>query len=108
MLLLSGIVGGQVGADDLPAQAFIGAFEQADDSVKDKILEDILIGVSALGYQSELDVESVLREALIRFRIRFSLMESYALQNGKALVDLSDKQKAVLWRKAGDAMRGEE
>jgi tetrapyrrole methylase family protein/MazG family protein len=93
--------------DPQQLKAFIDTFEKSDDSVKDKILEDILVGVSALGYQSELDVESVLREALGRFRTRFSLMESYALQNGEALVNLSDKQKAVLWRKAGDAMRGE-
>ena len=86
-------------------QELIDVFKKADDKIRKKVLEDILLGVSALAYQSNLDAESALREALGRFRIRFGLMESYALENGEALVDMSDEKKETLWRKAGDAMR---
>ena len=86
-------------------QELIDVFKKADDKIRKKVLEDILLGVSALAYQSNLDAESALREALGRFRIRFGLMESYALENGEALVDMSDGKKETLWRKAGDAMR---
>ena len=86
-------------------QDLINVFKKADDKIRKNVLEDILLGVSALAYQSNLDAESALREALGRFRIRFGLMESYALENGEALVDMSDEKKETLWRKAGDAMR---
>lgn len=86
-------------------RAFIDVFEKADDKIRKTVIEDILLGVSALAYQADLDAESALREALGRFRTRFSLMESYALENGEALVNLSDVKKEALWREAGDEMR---
>jgi uncharacterized protein YabN with tetrapyrrole methylase and pyrophosphatase domain len=81
---------------------FINVFEKADDKIRKKALEDILLGVSALAYRSGLDAESALREALGRFRARFSMMESFALQNGEVLMDMSEERKEELWRKAGD------
>lgn len=103
---------GRVGFDKLlkkgdPAQlqTFIDTFEKADDKIRKKLLEDIILGVSALAYQAGLDAESVLREALGKFRIRFGLMELYARQNGEALVDMSDEKKEALWRNAGDEMK---
>lgn len=100
---------GRVGFDRLlrkgdpeKLREFINVFEKADDKIRKKALEDILLGVSALAYRSGLDAESALREALGRFRARFSMMESFALQNGEVLMDMSEERKEELWRKAGD------
>jgi MazG family protein len=100
---------GRVGFDRLlrkgdpeKLREFINVFEKADDKIRKKALEDILLGVSALAYRSGLDAESALREALGGFRTRFSMMESFALQNGEVLMDMSEERKEELWRKAGD------
>ncbi len=85
----------------------IVSFEKADSDEREKLLEDILLGVSVLAYQSDLDAESKLRAALAKFRTRFSIMESYALKNGETLADISDQERKTLWRKAGEAMREE-
>ncbi len=105
---------GRVGFDELLKKGdtdqlrnYIDLFYEVDANKKKKILEDILLGVSALAYQSDFDAESTLRGALAKFRTRFGLMETYALQTGEALMDLSDEKKKALWQKAGDMMRTE-
>ena len=102
---------GRVGFDELlkkgdPEQLgnMIAAFDQVEDGERDKLLEEILLGAAALAYQSGLDAESALREALAKFRMRFSLMESFALEMGDELVGMSDERKEELWRKAGENM----
>ncbi len=88
-------------------RTYVDSFNKADRHERRKLLEDILLGVSALAYQSDLDAESILREALANFRTRFGLMETYVLQTGEALMNISDEKKKALWQKAGDAMRTE-
>lgn len=85
----------------------IAAFDKAENGEREKLLEEILLGFSALAYQSGLDAESKLREALAVFRKRFGIMESNALKNGKTLGEISDEEKKALWREAGDRMREE-
>ena len=83
----------------------IEAFEKAEGEQKEKLLEDLLLGVSALAYQSGLDAESNLREAIAKFRTRFGLMESFAMEAGKGLMAISEEEKKALWQKAGNVMR---
>ncbi|MDT8381901.1 MAG: nucleoside triphosphate pyrophosphohydrolase [Brevefilum sp.] len=75
---------------------------------KDKFLEDLLLGFSALAYKHEMDAESLLREALARFREQFGIMEASAIKRGESLVNLSKERKEGLWSQAGKAMRKEE
>lgn len=105
---------GRVGVDTLLEKgdpetlaSIISSFEKADRIGKKRILADILSGVSVLAYQSDLDAESILREELTKFRTRFRVMESIALKDGKALMDISEDEKKALWQKADEAMREE-
>jgi len=75
---------------------------------KAKLLEELLLGLSSLAYQNELDAESLLREALARFREQFGIMEASAIRRGEALVKLSKERKEGLWAQAGKAMGKEE
>jgi tetrapyrrole methylase family protein/MazG family protein len=75
---------------------------------KAKLLEELLLGLSSLAYQNELDAESLLREALARFREQFGIMEASAIRRGESLVNLSKERKEGLWAQAGKAMRKEE
>ncbi|HAF47815.1 MAG TPA: hypothetical protein DCL08_01065, partial [Anaerolineaceae bacterium] len=74
---------------------------------KAKLLEELLLGLSSLAYQNQLDAESLLREALARFRDQFGIMEASAINSGENLVNLSKEQKEGLWAQAGKAMREE-
>ncbi|MDY6874127.1 MAG: hypothetical protein SVR81_09220, partial [Chloroflexota bacterium] len=62
---------------------------------------ELLLGIASFAHAHEVGVEDALREALNRFRARFDRMESDALAEGKALVDLSDDEKAARWAAAG-------
>jgi len=75
---------------------------------KAKLLEELLLGLSSLAYQNELDAESLLREALARFREQVGIMEASAIRRGESLVNLSKERKEGLWAQAGKAMRKEE
>ncbi|KUK45794.1 MAG: hypothetical protein XD73_1332 [Anaerolinea thermophila] len=75
---------------------------------KAKLLEDLLLGLSSLAYQNGLDAESLLREALARFREQFGIMEASAIKSGESLVNLSKEQNEDLWAQAGNAMKKEE
>lgn len=74
---------------------------------KDKFLAELLLGLSALAYKHEMDAESLLREALARFREQFGIMEASAMKSGETLVNLSKEQKEDLWAQAGKEMREE-
>lgn len=89
-------------------QRLIQSFEETSDEEKPDLLEEILLGLSALAYRAELDPESALREALAKFRKRFRLMESYTRDMGQVLADLSDEKKTALWQKAGTEIREQE
>ncbi|MCB2210256.1 nucleoside triphosphate pyrophosphohydrolase [bacterium] len=65
-------------------------------------LGELLLGIASFAHAHEVGVEDALREALNRFRARFDKMEADALAEGKALVDLSDEEKASRWAAAGE------
>jgi tetrapyrrole methylase family protein/MazG family protein len=85
----------------------IGKFTVAEVKEKEHLLEELLLGLSALAYQHEMDAESILRAALSRFRKQFGLMEGAALAKNQSLVDLSPEEKEALWEKVTSEMRKE-
>jgi len=85
----------------------IEKFEIAKNKEKENLLAELLLGLSALAYQHDLDAESVFRQALTRFRRQFGLMEKDTLARGEDLASLSKEQKQALWDKAGREMREE-
>ena len=79
----------------------LDALETADQRTLPGLLGQLLLGVVSFAHAQGVGVESALREALNRFRVRFDKMEADALAAGKTLVDLSDGEKAALWAAAG-------
>jgi tetrapyrrole methylase family protein/MazG family protein len=75
----------------------LSALIEAEDSQKEELLGELLLGVASLAHSMDLDVENALRESLSRFRVRFGAMEAKTLASGKTLVNLSAEEKANLW-----------
>ncbi len=61
---------------------------------------DLLFAVVNLGRWYQVDVESALREANLRFRRRFAYLEKAALDQGRSLSDFSAKEMDDLWEAA--------
>jgi tetrapyrrole methylase family protein/MazG family protein len=62
-----------------------------------EVLGELLLGLVSLGHEMGLEPESALREAIIRFRSRFSKMEASALADDHPLVELSGEEIENLW-----------
>jgi tetrapyrrole methylase family protein/MazG family protein len=62
----------------------------------------LLLAITVIAHQAGVDAEMALREALTRFRHRFSAMEEQALATGRNLMDLSAQEKARLWAMTSD------
>jgi len=80
----------------------LAAFERDNEADKMNTLGELLLGVTVLAHQADIDAESALREALTRFRNRFGIMEAQALSAGQTLMDLPADQKMRLWEAAGN------
>ncbi len=103
---------GRVGFDRLAAQgdpetirgmlAAVGA-----GGVHKASLGDLLLAVTAMAHQSNVDAESALREAVGRFRDRFGELEADALASGEGLMDLSAEELTRRWDRAGTGEEGE-
>jgi tetrapyrrole methylase family protein/MazG family protein len=61
---------------------------------------DLLFAAVNLARWLEVDAESALREANMRFRKRFEQIESSALEKGQSVSDLSLDEMEALWQKA--------
>lgn len=81
--------------------------EITDEAGRKAQLGDVLMAVTSLVHQADIDAESALREALTRFRTRFGAMEAKALASGRALMDLSEEEMDRLWQAAGDSGQNE-
>ena len=81
--------------------------EITDETQRKATLGDVLMAVTTLAHQADIDAESALREALTRFRTRFGAMEAAALASGRALMDLSAEEMDRLWQSAGDSGQNE-
>ncbi len=79
----------------------LDALESASPQALPGLLGQLLLGIASFAHAREVGVENALREALNRFRVRFDKMEAGVLADGKALVDLSDAEKAARWAEAG-------
>ena len=62
-----------------------------------RLLGELLLGLSVLAHQDGVDAESALRERLAKFLTRFSRMESAARESGKSLMDMSASEQSRLW-----------
>jgi MazG family protein len=60
---------------------------------------DLLFTVVNLARWYEVDAESVLREANVRFRTRFEQLEKIVRQTGRKLVELSPEEMNEIWEK---------
>jgi tetrapyrrole methylase family protein/MazG family protein len=85
----------------------LAELESASPQALPERLGQLLLGIASYAHAREVGVENALREALNRFRARFDTMEAAVLADGKALVDLSDEEKAARWAEA-DQMDGED
>jgi uncharacterized protein YabN with tetrapyrrole methylase and pyrophosphatase domain len=63
---------------------------------------DLLFAVVNLGRWYQVDVESALREANLRFRNRFAHIEKTARQTGRSVSELSAQEMDDLWEAAKD------
>jgi tetrapyrrole methylase family protein/MazG family protein len=79
----------------------LDALESANSQTLATRLGELLLGIASFAHAHEVGVEDALRETLNRFRARFDRMEAGALAEGKALVDLSESEKATRWAAAG-------
>jgi tetrapyrrole methylase family protein/MazG family protein len=61
---------------------------------------DLLFAAVNLARWLEVDAESALREANMRFRKRFAQIEATAREKGKSVSDLSLDEMEALWQKA--------
>jgi tetrapyrrole methylase family protein/MazG family protein len=78
-------------------------FDASEETQRKAKLGDVLMAVTSLAHQGGIDAESALREALTRFRTRFSAMEASALESGRALMDLTEEEMNRLWQATGDS-----
>ena len=58
---------------------------------------ELLLGLTSLAHQLEIDAEFALREALNRFRSRFGTLEAEALVAGEKLMELQAEELARRW-----------
>jgi tetrapyrrole methylase family protein/MazG family protein len=75
----------------------MGLLNEASDVSKEKILGNILISLTSIAYRLNVDAETSLREALSRFRRRFTAMETQVLADGRSLPALSTAEKRAVW-----------
>ena len=106
---------GRVGFDDFSKQdssremmALIHSLEESRKDHHKETLGLLLLQAASLAHELDIDPESALREALTRFRSRFSAMESHVLAEGRALADLSSEQLENLWVQVGNQQAGED
>jgi tetrapyrrole methylase family protein/MazG family protein len=64
---------------------------------KEEIFGKLLFTLTALAHSQDIDAESVLREAISRFRKHLGEIESSVLASGKSLSGLSKADRAQLW-----------
>ncbi len=64
----------------------------------------VLMGLAALAWSEEVDLESSLRKALSEFKLRFTRMERLADESGQTLSGLSSETLQALWLSASDSM----
>ena len=67
-------------------------------------LGDMLFAICNLSRHLEMDPEEVHRKALIRFRERFKMMETFASEKGKHLKDFDLEQQEEFWKRAKKAL----
>jgi uncharacterized protein YabN with tetrapyrrole methylase and pyrophosphatase domain len=100
---------GRVGFEGLAAlgdhetiQSLLVSFLNADAQNARVLTGRLLLAITVIAHQAGVDAEMALREALTRFRHRFSAMEEQALATGRNLMDLSAQEKARLWAMTSD------
>ena len=71
-----------------------------DDLAREAEIGDLFFALVNLARRSNIDAESALREANLRFRRRFAHIEHAARQQGRALSDLSLDEMEALWQAA--------
>ena len=101
---------GRVGFDQLALmgqpdaiQLLLKLLEITDETQRKAQLGEVLIAVTSLAHQIDIDAETALREALTRFRNRFGAMEAKALTSGRSLMDLSTEEIDRFWQAASDS-----
>ncbi|MEI6079885.1 MAG: MazG nucleotide pyrophosphohydrolase domain-containing protein, partial [bacterium] len=67
-------------------------------------LGDMLFAICNLSRHLDMDPEEVHRKALIRFRERFKMMETFAAEKGKHLKDFDLEQQEEFWKRAKKAL----
>lgn len=63
-------------------------------------LGDLLLAIGKLAWKLELDAESALRSAGIKFRRRFAMVEQLAAAQGRTLAAMQVPEKEALWEQA--------
>jgi tetrapyrrole methylase family protein/MazG family protein len=101
---------GRVGFDRLALmgqpdaiQFLLKQLESTDGKQREAQLGEVLIAVTSLAHQVDIDAETALREALTRFRNRFGAMEANALASGRTLMDLSTEEMDRWWQSAANS-----
>ena len=79
---------------------FISAYQSGEKTETEKELGDVLFSVVNAGRKAGVDCEKALKESVQRFAKRFTLAESYALEEGKDVTTLSEAEWDIYYQKA--------
>ena len=80
-----------------------------DEHQREETVGELLLAVASMAHSLNINAESALREAVMRFRVRFGAMESRILETGESMVEMAQDKKAKLWRTLeSDELRSEE
>lgn len=74
--------------------------QAGDNEARAREIGDLLFAVTSLASRYDIDPESALREANVRFRQRFSYIEKQAQSQGKNVSDLSLTEMLSYWQEA--------
>ncbi len=83
-------------------ESLLNSVVKGEENQRAAVFGELLLAMTSLAHSMDISAESALREALVRFRARFGAMEGQALKNGEGLNNLSQEDKAALWKDAQD------
>lgn len=68
---------------------------------RSRVIGELLFIIAGLAQGDKVDAESALRETILHFRRRFSVMEALSHEAGRSLSEMKPEELKILWKEAG-------